>query len=77
MILVSFIALQVYDDDAIEDALKTPPTVEMGFSRFIAAMVMHIILNDEIFNGLKMIKYSTNHTWKFSHPKVAFTAGFL
>ena len=24
-----------------------------------------------------MIKYSVNHPWKFSNPKLAFTSGFL
>ena len=54
-----------------------PPSIEVGFARFVAAMVLHIIINNEIFNGLKMIKYSVNHPWKFSNPKMAFAAGFL
>lgn len=40
-------------------------------------MVLHIMINDEIFNGLKMIKYSVNHPWKFSNTKMAFAAGLL
>lgn len=40
-------------------------------------MVMHIILNDEIFNGMKMMKFSINHSWKFSNPNLAFATGFL
>lgn len=40
-------------------------------------MVLHGIINDEIFNGMKMIKYSVNHWWKFSNPKLAFLTGFL
>ena len=54
--------------DAEEAGFAEPPTVEIGFSRFIAAMVMHILINDEIYNGMKMIKYSVNHPWKFSNP---------
>ena len=60
-----------------ELGFKEPPAVEIGFARFVAAMVMHIIINDEIFNGMKMIKYSVNHPWKFSNAKMAFTSGFL
>ena len=63
--------------DAEEAGFTEPPTVEIGFSRFIAAMVMNILINDEIYNGMKMIKYSVNHPWKFSNPMLAFTAGFL
>ena len=40
-------------------------------------MVLHIIMNDEIFNGLKMVKYSVNHPWKFANTKMAFATGFL
>ena len=54
-----------------------PPAVEIGFIRFIASMIFHVIINDEIFNGMKMIKYSVNHPWKFSNPQMAFLAGFL
>ena len=53
------------------------PAIEIGFCRFVAGMVMHVIINDEIFNGLKMIKYSVNHPWKFSSPAMAFATGFL
>ena len=34
-------------------------------------------MNDEIFNGMKMMKYSVNHSWKLRSPKLAFTAGLL
>ena len=38
---------------------------------------MHVIVCGEISNGLKMMKYSANHWWKFSNPRLAFLAGFL
>ena len=34
-------------------------------------------LNFEIYNGMKMMKYATNHSWKFRRYKSAFTAGLL
>ena len=34
-------------------------------------------LNFEIYNGMKMMKYATNHSWKFRKYKSAFTAGLL
>ena len=48
-----------------EATFSAAPTADLGFSKFVAAMVMHIQMNNEIFNGLKMIKYSVNHPWKF------------
>ena len=54
-----------------------PDSLQIGFTRFVAAMVMHIYLHAEIFNGLKIMKYSINHEWKFKHPSRAFTVGFM
>lgn len=73
------LSLFILIDDIQNDDLgfKEAPPVEIGFTRFIAAMVLHIIMNDEIYNGLKMIKYSVNHPWKFSNAQMAFATGFL
>ena len=38
---------------------------------------MHVIVSEEIANGLKMMKYSSNHWWKFSNPRLAWLSGFL
>jgi len=40
-------------------------------------MVMHVVVSEEIQNGLKMMKYASNHWWKFSNPRLAWLAGFL
>ena len=53
------------------------PSLKIGFTRFIASMVMHVIVSEEIMNGLKMMKYSANHWWKFSNPRLAWLSGFL
>lgn len=55
----------------------TIPEITMGFARFIAAMVMHVIVSEDLNNGLKMMKYAANHWWKFSNPHLAYLAGFL
>lgn len=53
------------------------PTLKIGFTRFIASMVMHVVVSEEIQNGLRMMKYSANHWWKFSNPRLAWLSGFL
>jgi len=53
------------------------PDLKIGFTRFIASMVMHVVVSEEIQNGLKMMKYASNHWWKFSNPRLAWLAGFL
>ena len=40
-------------------------------------MVMHVIVSEEIANGLNMMKYAANHWWKFSNPRLAWLSGFL
>ena len=52
-------------------------SVAIVFSRFIAIMVMHIYVLDEIQNGMAMMKYAMNHWWKFKYPGYAFMSGFL
>ena len=56
---------------------KETPPLKIGFTRFIASMVMHVVVSEEIMNGLKMMKYSANHWWKFSNPRLAWLSGFL
>ena len=53
------------------------PPLKIGFTRLIAGMIMHVIVNGEISSGLRMMKYAANHWWKFSNPRLAWLAGFL
>lgn len=46
-------------------------------ARFICAIVLHMSLQEELKNGLMMMKFSLNHDFRFSNYKVAFLAGFL
>merc|ERR1712151_1136772 len=34
-------------------------------------------LNNSVENGMSMMKYSVNHSWKFEYTFLAFGAGFL
>lgn len=40
-------------------------------------MVMHVIVSEEVANGLKMMKYASNHWWKFSNARLAYVSGFM
>lgn len=55
----------------------TIPDLKIGFTRFIASMIMHVVVSAEIQNGLKMMKYAANHWWKFSNPRLAWFSGFM
>ena len=55
----------------------TAPPLKIGFTRFIASMVMHVVVSEEVANGLKMMKYASNHWWKFSNARLAYVSGFM
>ena len=46
-------------------------------TRFICAVVMHISLSDSLELGMRMMKYSINHSWKFTSWKLSFFAGLM
>lgn len=53
------------------------PRIRTAMVRFITGMIMHISCNYEILNGMKMMKFSINHFWKFYNYRLAFLSGFL
>jgi len=38
---------------------------------------MHVSLQGDLMMGMQMMKYSANHSWKFTNWQQAFLAGFL
>lgn len=40
-------------------------------------MIMHVQVNGEILNGLRMMKFAVNHWWKLKFHRVAFLTGYL
>jgi len=54
-----------------------PNEVEILFSRFIASMMMHLMVEKDTRNGLNMMKYAVNHHERFTNPEVAFLMAAL
>ena len=65
------------DDEEIRIKLDRIPEIKIGFIRFIAGMIMHVITNIEMKSGMRMMKYSANHWWKFKNHRVAFLTGLF
>ena len=42
-----------------------PAPEDVLIVRFIAAIYLHFLFLDEFEQGLKLMKYSINHSWKF------------
>ena len=70
MILIEALSDETFDFSEV-------PPLKTGFTRFIASMVMHVLVSSEINNGLSMMKYAANHWWKFDHAGWAWLSGLL
>ena len=53
------------------------PTSDIAFARFIAGIMMHVAMTNELKEGMAKMKYSLNHYWRFYNYKIAFTTGLL
>lgn len=61
----------------LDEIYKEQLSPEYGVTRLITQIVMHILIQKEFEQGLNMMKYAVNHTWKFRNTNLAFFAGFL
>ena len=75
MSFVLIIILDAYQQGRLK--FSPPKDTKIAFSRFIAGMIMQTWVDEEIRNGIKMMKYSVNHWWKFKYHRTAFTTGLL
>ena len=74
MCLITFLWIYVFNDSSF----KTPENdIAVVISRFICGFFLHISQEDEIKAAFKMMKYTTNHPWKFEHWFVAFLTNFM
>lgn len=46
-------------------------------ARFVCGIILHMMLQNEMFCGMNNMKIALSHSYRFRHPKVAFFAGFL
>ena len=69
IVVIVFLYKETLDPPPLEpDApnLKGEPgPTDVILCRFIAALFLHFLLLDEYEQGLKIMKYSLNHHWKF------------
>ena len=41
------------------------PSSDIAFARFIAGIMMHVAMTNELKEGMAKMKYSLNHFWRF------------
>ena len=56
---------------------QPPPGLTVVLSRWICALFLHISQSDEVEVSFKIMKYSINHPWKFTHWWGAFNVGLF
>ena len=77
LLMIWFLGYECVTSDDNKEAFKTPATNgSIVLTRFLCAIVLHVTLTDEITQGLNMMKYSTNHPWKFDSAHEAYFVGF-
>ena len=52
-----------------------PASIWIVLARFFCGTVLHFILQDEMRQGLAMMKFSLNHHWKFKSMAQAWMIG--
>lgn len=71
----SIIIIDAYDAGGFD--WGEVPDIKIAMTRFVCGMVLHVQCSGEIQNGLKLMKHSVNHYWKFSNYNTAYLAGFF
>jgi hypothetical protein len=46
-------------------------------ARFFCAVILHMMLQNELNCGLRNMKFALNHHYRFDNPWIAFLSGFL
>jgi len=73
--MILFIAFMIWTYDTFE--IKFPADLAVLAARFICTILMHLQVESDIRQGLRMMKYVLNHVDDFSGPVNAFFVGWL
>ena len=68
MLLTSAILRQSWYYQKENNAELVDVGIMFGIARFFCGILMHMLINDRVLNGLSMMKYAVNHEWKFAAP---------
>ena len=59
----------MYGSDKFE--LKPPSDFLIVIPRLLSSIMMHLIVEPDIRNGIALMKYSVNHPWMFKGAKTS------
>lgn len=49
----------------------------MDVTRLLTMVLTHILLQEQMVQGVSMMKFAVNHPWKFRRYELAFTVGLM
>ena len=74
VLLIIFIGKVVLGDDF---SIALPSSISVLGARFLCAILMHLQVEGDLRQGIKMMKHVTNQPFDFSNPAAAFFVGFM
>ena len=75
MIMLAVVAMVIFPDTGT--IISMPDSVTTLALRFVCTVLMHLQVEADVRQGLRMMKYLPNHTKDFSAPVNAFVVGLL
>ena len=63
--------------DRVNFNIRPANGLDLMVARFVASMMMHIIVEKDVRAGLRMMKYVVNHHEKFTNVYPPFIISFL
>ena len=72
--MITFIGFIIAGDSFV---IVLPPNLSVMAARFICTILMHLQVESDIRQGLRMMKYVTNQPFDFSNPASAFFVSLM
>ena len=74
LLMILFVSSVIFSDNF---AVKLPATITVLGARFICTILMHLQVEGDMRQGLRMMKYVTNQPFDFANPTAAFCVALM
>ena len=74
LLMITFVGTMIFSDGFV---ISIPGSVQVLGARFICTILMHLQVEGDMRQGLRMMKYVTNQPFDFSNPGAAFFVAFM
>ena len=66
-----------YEENHANNLITPSDSLDMMIARFVASVMMHINVEQDVKQGISMMKYATNHWREFHNPLMPFITGII